>query len=58
MNDTLLQYLVCPESKGALVFDEKTQELVCETSGLAYPVRDGTPVMLISEARKISDVPA
>jgi len=50
----LLSILVCPVSKGPLVFNEAQQELVCYSSGLAYPVRDGIPVMLEGEAREIS----
>lgn len=50
----LLSMLVCPVSKGALIFDADKQELVCVASGLAYPVRDDIPVMLESEAREIS----
>jgi uncharacterized protein YbaR (Trm112 family) len=46
----LLEVLVCPLSKGALVWNAEDQELVCKESGLAYAVRDGVPVMLIEEA--------
>ena len=51
----LLSILVCPVSKAPLEYDEANQELVCKVSGLAYPVRDDIPVMLESEARKLSD---
>lgn len=51
----LLSILVCPVSKAPLEYDRETQELVCVASGLAYPVRDGIPVMLETEARKLSD---
>ena len=51
MDKKLLSILVCPRSKASLVFDKANQELVCAASGLAYPVRDGIPVMLESEAR-------
>lgn len=51
--EKLLPLLVCPISKGALVYDRQAQELICEKSGLAYPVRDGIPVMLEYEARKL-----
>ncbi len=47
----LLEILVCPVSKGEL--KQIGQELVCETSGLAYPIKDGIPVMLPEQARKI-----
>tara|TARA_X000000368_G_C22830934_1_gene623287 strand:+ start:365 stop:553 length:189 start_codon:yes stop_codon:yes gene_type:complete len=50
----LLSILVCPVSKGQLDYDEENQELICKTSRLAYPVRDGIPVMLESEAREIT----
>tara|TARA_Y100001978_G_C23586707_1_gene381717 strand:- start:461 stop:613 length:153 start_codon:yes stop_codon:yes gene_type:complete len=47
--------LVCPITKGALIFDKKRGELISKTAGLAYPVKDGIPVMLVEEARKIED---
>ena len=50
----LLSILVCPVSKAPLVYDEEQQELVCKASGLAYPIRDGIPVMLEEEARQLS----
>ncbi len=50
----LLSILVCPVSKTPLVYDEEKQELVCKASGLAYPVRDGIPVMLENEARQLT----
>ncbi len=49
----LLDILVCPVSKKHLSFNEETNELICEESGLAYPIKDGIPVMLPEEARKI-----
>ncbi len=49
----LLEILVCPMTRGKLVYDEAAQELVSEKAGLAYPIRDGVPVMLIEEARKL-----
>ena len=51
LDKKLLSILVCPISKAALEYDRERQELVCRVSGLAYPVRDGIPVMLESEAR-------
>lgn len=51
----LLSILVCPVSKGELEYRPEQQELVCWQSGLAYPIRDGIPVMLESEARQLSD---
>ena len=49
----LLEILVCPVSRTRLVYDESAQELISEAVGVAYPVRDGVPVMLIEEARKL-----
>ncbi|HUH38968.1 MAG TPA: Trm112 family protein [Spongiibacteraceae bacterium] len=54
LDKKLLSILVCPVSKAPLEYDEDKQELVCRASGLAYPVRDGIPVMLESEARQLS----
>ncbi len=50
----LLSILVCPVTKAPLVYDEENQELVCKASGLAYPIRDGIPVMLEEEARLLN----
>ena len=49
----LLERLVCPMTRTPLRYDEATQELVSEAAGLAYPIRDGIPVMLVEEARRI-----
>jgi len=54
MDPKLLDILVCPVSKAPLEWDKESNELVCRTSGLAYPIRDGIPVMLESEARTLS----
>ena len=54
MDKKLLSLLVCPVSKAPLEYREDAQELVCKASGLAYPVRDGIPVMLESEARLLT----
>jgi len=51
----LLEILVCPVSHGPLRYDRENQELVSETAGLAYPVRDGIPIMLADEARQLDD---
>ena len=51
----LLEILVCPVTRGPLRFDREAQELVSDGAGLAYPVRDGIPVMLPDEARRIED---
>ncbi len=49
----LLEILVCPLTKGALEFDADRQELISRKAKLAYPIRDGIPIMLPEEARKI-----
>ncbi len=51
MREELLAILVCPVTRTALRWDEERQELVSEAAGLAFPVRDGVPVMLVEEAR-------
>ncbi|MDP2879290.1 MAG: Trm112 family protein [Sulfuricella sp.] len=53
MDAKLLEILVCPLCKGPLVYKKAEQELVCKPCRLAYPVRDGIPVMLEDEARKL-----
>lgn len=50
----LLSILVCPATRTPLRYDEARQELVSEEAGLAYPIRDGVPVLLIEEARAIA----
>jgi len=54
MDPKLLEILVCPVTKGPLVYDKVKQELVSKSARLAYPVRDGIPVMLEDEARKLT----
>lgn len=54
LDKKLLSILVCPVSKSALVYDRESAELISVVSGLAYPIRDGIPVMLETEARQIS----
>ncbi len=49
----LLEILVCPLTKVPLRYDAAKQELISDQAGLAYPIRDGIPVMLVEEARKI-----
>jgi len=51
----LLEILVCPLTKGPLRYDADTQELICEKARLAYPIRDGIPIMLVDEARSLGD---
>jgi len=53
----LLEILVCPLTKGPLRYDATREELISEQAGLAYPIRDGIPIMLIDEARKLDDPP-
>ena len=55
MDTKLLELLVCPVTKGPLEFDRAKQELVSRSARLAYPVRDGMPVMLEDEARTLTD---
>lgn len=51
----LLEILVCPVTRTTLRFDRDKQELVSKAAGLAYPIRDGMPIMLASEARPLTD---
>ncbi len=53
MDPRLLDILVCPVTKGPLEYDRERQELISRSAGLAYPIRDGIPVMLESEARRL-----
>ena len=53
----LLEILVCPVTKGPLTYDRERQELISEAAGLAYPIRDQIPIMLVDEARKLDDRP-
>ncbi len=55
MDKKLLDILVCPVTKAPLTYDKARQELVCRASRLAYPIRDGIPVMLESEARRLDE---
>jgi uncharacterized protein len=50
----LLAILVCPITRTPLIYDEAAQELISEAAGVAYPIRQGTPVMLIEEARVLT----
>ena len=52
----LLDLLVCPLTKGPLRYDEEAQELVSDKAKLAYPIRDGIPIMLVEEARRLDEV--
>jgi len=55
MDTKLIELLVCPVTKGPLEFDRERQELVSRSARLAYPVRDGIPVLLENEARTLTD---
>ncbi len=54
----LLDILVCPVTKGPLVYDRAAGELISHSARLAYPIRDGIPIMLPDEARPLDDAPA
>lgn len=53
----LLEILVCPLTKGPLRYDPQAQELISDQAGLAYPIRDGIPIMLVDEARRLDEGP-
>jgi uncharacterized protein len=55
MNPRLLQILVCPICKGPLNHDRQSSELICEHDAIAFPIRDDIPVMLVEQARKLTD---
>ncbi len=55
MDKKLLDLLVCPVTKGSLIYDKKAKELISKSAKLAYPIQDDIPVMLEEEARKLSD---
>jgi uncharacterized protein YbaR (Trm112 family) len=55
MDTRLMQLLVCPVTKGPLDYDREHQELISRSARLAYPVRDGIPVLLENEARTLTD---
>ena len=50
----LLEILVCPVTRAKLRYDREAEELISEAAGLAYPIRDGVPVMLVEEARSLA----
>lgn len=54
MDKKLLEILACPVTKGSLIYDKDKQELVSKSARLAYPIRDGIPVMLEEEARTLT----
>lgn len=51
----LLESLVCPATRGRLEYDRARSELISKAAGLAFPIRDGVPILLIDEARRIED---
>lgn len=51
----MLEALVCPETHAVLTYDAERQELISKAAHLAYPIRDGLPIMLVDEARKLDD---
>ena len=51
----MLEFLVCPVTRGRLVYDAERQELISHGAGLAFPIHNGIPVMLIDEARQLDD---
>jgi uncharacterized protein YbaR (Trm112 family) len=53
INQKLLEILVCPLSKAPLIYDKKNQELICRKSKLVYSIKNGIPIMIIDEARKL-----
>lgn len=55
LDPRLLEILICPITRTPLRYDEAAGELVSEAAGLAYPIRDGVPVMLVEEARKLPE---
>ncbi|MBL8676195.1 MAG: Trm112 family protein [Alphaproteobacteria bacterium] len=55
LHPKLFEMLVCPLTKGPLIYDPKTKELISPRGKLAYPIRDGVPIMLIDEARPLKD---
>ncbi len=55
LDPRILEILVCPLTKTTLVYDAEAQELISKSAGLAYPIRNGVPIMLPDEARRIED---
>ena len=55
LDPRILEILVCPLTKNTLVYDAEAQELISKSAGLAYPIRNGVPIMLPDEARQIGD---
>ena len=55
VDPTLLDVLVCPLSKTPLIYDKKANELISKSAGLAFPIRNGVPILLIDEARQLDE---
>ena len=55
LDPKLLEILVCPLTKGPLTYNREAQELISEQARLAYPIREGIPIMLVDEARQLDD---
>ena len=55
LDSKLLEILVCPLTKGPLTYNREAQELISEQAQLAYPIREGIPIMLVDEARHLDD---
>ena len=55
MDKKLLEILVCPVTKGPLIYDKKNQELISKSAKLAYPIKDDIPIMLEDEARELTE---
>ena len=55
LDPALLKILVCPVTRGPLRYDEAAQELISEQAGLAFPVKEGVPVMVLEEARRLDE---
>ncbi len=58
LDPKLLEILVCPVTKAELTYDRDRNELISHAAGLAFPVRDGVPIMLVDEARQLEEDPA
>ena len=54
-DENLLKIVVCPKTHTHLVLDKKNHELISKTAGLAYPIRDGVPILIIDQAREVQD---
>ena len=54
LDPKLLEVLICPVSRGPLIYDVESSELVSKKAGLAFPIRDGVPIMLADEARELT----